>query len=134
MDLKINMNNLGRCYELAFKYLISHSDWELVHGYITNKFPPFQTIDHAWCMKDGVIHDEIFETDFDEIVYKALFDFQIVKEYNYEEAMKKNEESNGHVMWHEIPKSESDKYYDDTGNLKGEYKFNKKMGRNNNEE
>jgi hypothetical protein len=104
-------------------YLINNSEWKLIHGYITNRFPPYQTIDHAWCIKDGLIHDEIFETDFDEIVYKGLFDFKIIKQYIYEEAMKKYEESGGYVMWHEIPKSKSDIYYDEEGKLKKEYKF-----------
>ena len=122
MNLEINLNNLGRCYELSFKYQQINPEWKLVYGYITNKFPPFQTIDHAWCMKNGIVHDEIYEADFEEEIYKALFDFKIEKEYTYEEVMVKYEESNGRVVWHEINSFDSDKYYDENGRIKEEYK------------
>ena len=122
MTLKVNLNNLGRCYELSFKYQQRNPEWKLIHGYITNKFPPFQIIDHAWCMKNGIIHDEIFEADIEEKIYKALFDFKIEKEYTYEEAMVNWEKSNGLVVWYEISNFDNDKFYDENGRIKEEYK------------
>lgn len=120
--MKINMDNLGRCYELSFKYLVKHPDWQLVHGYITNIFPPHQTIDHAWCMKDDIIYDVVYEEEFSILVYKGLFKCETEKVYTYNEAMQNYEESGQCGCWHEIKKLDSDKYYHKDGRIKKKYK------------
>lgn len=122
MNLKINMNNLGRCYELSFKYLISHPDWQLVHGYITSKWYPYQTIDHAWCIKDDTIYDVIYKEEFPIQLYKGLFNCEVEKIYSYDEAMQKYEKSGHCGCWHEVKELNDSKYYDKDGNLKNKYR------------
>jgi len=119
------MDNLGRCYELSFKYLISHSDWKLVHGYITNIFPPHQTIDHAWCIKNDIIYDVIYEEEFPLQVYQSLFKCEVENVYTYDEAIEKYEEFGHCGCWYEPKKLKSDEYYDKDGVLKKKYKDRK---------
>lgn len=113
--------NLGKCYELGYQYLSTHTDYILVHGYITNKFkPPFQTLDHCWLYKDDVVYDPVHEEEYPKIVYNALFGAESAKEYTFAEALKLANETEHYGCWHEVKDLDIDKYYEN-GKLKDEY-------------
>jgi len=122
--MAINQDNLGKCYELSLQFILSHRDWKLVHGTITNLYPPFQTIDHAWCIKDDIIRDEVHEKDFPIVVYNALFSAKIFKEYTFNETISKMNEFETYGPWHDIERY-SPEYYTKDGKLKSKYKRKK---------
>jgi hypothetical protein len=122
----MNTNNIGRCYELNFLYQVAHPDYILVHGYITNPFPPNQTIDHTWCMKDNKVYDAVKKEEYDWELYQALYSAEIVKQYNSNEAMDKGLEKGTYGCWHKVKDLNLDQYYKNDRNLKKEYKKNVK--------
>jgi len=119
-NIKINHSKIGKCYELSLQFVLRHQDWKLVHGYITNRHPPFQTIDHAWCTKGDIVRDEIFENEFSVDVHKVLFNPKVIKEYTFDKMVAMMNKFETYGPWHKI-KSPSEKYYDENGNLKDEY-------------
>jgi hypothetical protein len=123
----MNKANIGRCYELSFLYQVRNPDWILVHGYITNILPPFQTIDHAWCKKDNIIYDAVQEKSFSIEQNETIFKAQAKKEYIHDEALELWENSNGRVLWHDIQDIDIEKYYDENGNIKKGYDIREKI-------
>ena len=121
MNLKINPNNLGKCYELSLQFVLSHPDWKLVHGYVTNRHPPSQTIDHAWVQKDNIIRDVIFEEDFTVDLFNILFSPNIIRQYTFNETISKMNEFETYGPWHEV-KRYNPEYYTEDGKLKSKYK------------
>jgi len=122
--MAINQDNLGKCYELSLQFILSHHDYKLVHGTITNLYPPFQTIDHAWCIKDDIIRDAVHEKDFPIIVYNALFNAKVVKEYSFDEVIDMMNEFETYGPWHDIERYNPE-YYTKDGKLKSKYKRKK---------
>ena len=114
-------NNIGRCYELNFLFQVKNPDYKLVHGYITSIFPPYQTIDHAWCVKDDIIYDAVSEKEFLKIVYDGLYKTEIGVVYTQKEAMNKALEIGHYGYWHNIRDLQLDKHYDN-GKLKEEFR------------
>ena len=51
--------NLGKCYELNWKFVSEHPDYKLVHGYITSR--QGNTLDHAWSENDTEVHDAVLD-------------------------------------------------------------------------
>ena len=121
MNLKINPKNIGKCYELSLQFVLSHPDWNLIHGYITNKQPPFQMIDHSWCVKDDIVRDVVFEKDFPIVVHDALFSPKIIKEYTFDEVIDMMNKFGTYGPWHEVELFDRD-YYDEFGKLRDKYK------------
>lgn len=118
----IDRNRLGRCYELSYNYIMAHPEYILVHGYITNIIPPYQIIDHAWCMKDDVVYDAVLEKEYKREIYESMFRAEIAKQYTWVEAMKMADKTETYGCWHEVKDLNLDKYYDDDRQLKQEYK------------
>ena len=114
-------NNIGRCYELNFLFQVRNPDYKLVHGYITSIFPPYQTIDHAWCIKGDIVYDAVLEKEFPKIVYDGLYKTEIGVIYTHEEAMNKTLETGHYGYWHKIKDLELDKHYEN-GKLKEEFR------------
>lgn len=46
----------GRCYELAFKFLMDDPTWTLVHGRVDSSGA---VIGHAWLERDGWVFDPV---------------------------------------------------------------------------
>ena len=118
------MKNIGRCYELNFLFQVRNPGYKLVHGYITSILPPYQTIDHTWCIKGDIIYDAVMEKEFPKIVYDGLYKTEIGVIYTCKEAMNKALETGIYGCWHEVRNLELEKCYDN-GKLKE--KFRKKL-------
>jgi len=118
----MSLENLGFCYELGYKFQQVHPEYILVHGYITNQSFPYQTIDHCWCMQDDIVYDattyEEFTWEFFEKNYGAEIEWRYTAIEAKEMALKYGRPGG----WHEIRKFESDKYYNDDGSLKKEFR------------
>lgn len=114
--------HFGKCYEFSYKYAMENHDWKIVHGTITNRYEPFQTIYHAWCILGDVVHDVATGKDYPIIVYKAIFDAKADKTYSFEEAKAMAVIYEHYGMW-EAPTviADQEKYYDEDGNLKKEH-------------
>lgn len=119
--IKCEDRNVGLCYQLSYQFQQRHMDYTLVHGYITNPFPPYQTIDHAWCMKDNKVYDAVYEKEFDWLVYEGLYKTEIEKKYSYKEAMELASKSNHYGAWHPI-RDLNLSFYDEKGKLKSQWK------------
>ena len=115
------IDNIGRCYELSFLFQVENPDYNLVHGYITSIYPPYQTIDHAWCVKGDIIYDAVLKQEYPKIVYDGLYKTEIGVVYTYKEAIGKALETDTYGYWHEVRDLELDKYYDN-GKLKEEFR------------
>lgn len=114
--------NIGRCFELSLEYQAKNPEYILVHGIITNLFPPYQSIYHAWCEKDGMIYDAVMENEYPEIVYNALFKAKAVHKYNIDSAILKTLINKTYGFWDEMPEINEYKYYDQNGKLKPEFR------------
>lgn len=93
---------LGRCYELSYKYATSHSDWVLVHGYITN-MDGSKTIDHAWVEKDETVFDPVMDQELPTQVYYAMFRAEPFKRYSFDETIDRAIETKVYGPWHDHP-------------------------------
>lgn len=118
----MNFDDLGRCYELGYKFQQENPEYILVHGYLTNSLPPYQTIDHCWCMKDDIVYDPVFRKKYIWNEYQKLFNAEIEKEYTITEALEMLAKTHKYGGWHEIKKFDSDKLYNEDGSLKEEYR------------
>ena len=107
----MNKNNIGRCYELNYKFVTNHHDYILVHGYITNLFPPYQTLDHAWCMKDNIVYDAVQEKEYELEAYNTIFKAEIDKQYTIEEVFECALKYGTYGCWHELRDLNLEKYY-----------------------
>ena len=114
-------NNIGRCYELNFLFMASNQGYKLVHGYITSIFPPYQTIDHAWCERDNTVYDAVLEKEYPKLAYYGLYKAEVGVIYIYGEAMNKALETRNYGCWHEVRDLKLDKHYEN-GKLKEEFR------------
>lgn len=92
--------NLGKCYELNWKFVSEHPDYKLVHGYITSR--QGNTLDHAWSENDTEVHDAVLDWDLPKEAYYGMFSAEKIKEYTYKEIMEKGLETKHYGPWHEI--------------------------------
>jgi hypothetical protein len=77
----------GRCYELAWKYLIQDerfANWILVHG--QGRGPDGQRIGHAWLEFEGQSYDATLDQFFDTTVYQMKFATGIGRKFTAREA------------------------------------------------
>jgi len=120
----INQDKIGKCYELSLQFILSNHDYKLVHGTITNLYPPFQTIDHAWCIKDDIIRDAVHEKDFPIVVYNALFNAKVIKEYSFNEVIDMMNEFGTYGPWGDVDEVDgiNGDFYDKNGNIRDEWK------------
>lgn len=95
-------DNLGKCYELSWQYVTRKHDYNLIHGYITQKQTNI-TIDHAWTEKGDEVYDPVMEKSFPKVVYYALFNVEIAKIYTSSEANKNGAKFGTYGPWHKIP-------------------------------
>lgn len=114
----MDKSRVGECYKLNYEYIMMHPEYILVHGYITNIIPPYQTIDHAWCMKDNLVYDAVHDKEYEWEIYQSLFRAEIAKQYTILEY-----ETYG--CWHKTKILNLDKYYDKDRNLKEKYRKEK---------
>ena len=94
-------SRLGQCYILSYKFATSHNDYELVHGYITQKSTG-KMIDHAWVEKEDIVYDPVMDWEVPTVVYYGLFDAEVDKRYTKEEIYKHAAESGTYGPWHQV--------------------------------
>jgi carbohydrate-selective porin OprB len=94
---------LGQCYILSYRYVMTHNNYTLVHGYITS-LDKLKTIDHAWVEKNDKVYDPVMDKEYPKIVYYALFSAESDKTYTSKETLRMGVEFETYGPWHEIPK------------------------------
>lgn len=103
---------LGRCYELAGRYVSSKPGAILVHGHIFNPFnrngdgKGFGDIDHAWVEEGGRIFDPVMDKWWAKDVYYGLFSVQEYARYEYEQVLKMTLQNRHWGPWQEATVSE----------------------------
>ena len=79
---------LGRCFELAGRYVSEHPDATLVHGRLTNPFARgMKELDHAWVEEGDRIFDPVMGSHWDKEAYERLFQVRVYKRYSHEEVL-----------------------------------------------
>ncbi|MHC1734514.1 MAG: hypothetical protein AB9921_02445 [Erysipelotrichaceae bacterium] len=82
VDSKIE-ERLGRCFELAGKFVLSHPEWNLVHAIITDKvYGTESSIVHAWCEKEDAALDVILRKD-DRLVFDPVLNQEFLARAYY---------------------------------------------------
>ncbi len=86
-------DRLGRCYELAGRWLLDHSDDDdalLVHGHIYNPFEGgnYSELDHAWIVKADQVWDPTLGKWWNKEAYYQLFRVEEYATYTFEEMAK----------------------------------------------
>lgn len=85
---------LGRCYELAGRYVSQKPGAQLVHGHIFNPFnrngegKGFADIDHAWVEEGNQVFDPVMDKRWPKDVYYGLFQATEQGRFNYEQVLK----------------------------------------------
>ena len=80
------IDRLGRCYELAGRYVMDNAGTQLVHGSIQGMGNP--RIDHAWAVtSDGQIYDAVLDEEFDPVAHLHFFSAEEHIVYERFEAM-----------------------------------------------
>jgi 8-oxo-dGTP pyrophosphatase MutT (NUDIX family) len=80
---------LGKCYELAGRYVLHHQSAILVHGKLKNpffdntKYLPY--VEHAWVEENGKIFDLIPDRWWDKDIFNTIYQPKIYKTYNSHE-------------------------------------------------
>ncbi len=117
-------DRLGRCYELAGKYVMRHHDCTLVHGSIQGFGHP--RIGHAWVIfPSGAWYDVISDTSLPEDVFKGYFNAQVDATYTFTEMASASVRSGHWGPWDGSVKlaSGSVQYHDDTQHPRGDYPY-----------
>lgn len=95
-------DNLGKCYQLSWRWVTSHRDYKLVHGYISKQGSDI-CIDHAWVEKGNEVYDPVMEKEFPKAVYYTLFQAETAKVYSSSEASNMGAKTGVYGPWHKIP-------------------------------
>jgi hypothetical protein len=74
-----NSRGGSRVYELAGGFQILNSDWTMVHGIVTLKTG--EEYKHAFCEKDGMVYDPVFDEFYDKEAYYEHYDVHGAKYY-----------------------------------------------------
>ncbi len=97
---------LGKCYELSYKFATSNMDWDLVHGYITDRSGKTdRTIDHAWVERGNTVYDPVMDKEFDKRVYYGLFGVEVAERYKRDKVIDMALKKKTYGPWHRIDKS-----------------------------
>lgn len=75
---------LGKCYQLAGRYIMDNKNSILVHG--TLHFQG-KTLEHAWIEENGTVFDLVLDKHFPNFIYYRLFQAEKLKKYNHKQAM-----------------------------------------------
>ena len=80
-------HRIGKCYELAGRYVIDHPDAVLVHGTFNGiRFVKIDfDNDHAWVEENGEVFDPVMDCRFPKEEYFELFQTTIQAKYNHDE-------------------------------------------------
>ena len=82
-------NRLGRCYELAGRYVSEHPEAVLVHGKLVNRFGRgHPEIDHAWVEIGDKIFDPVMDKMWPKDLYEQLFNATIYHRYTFKQVLK----------------------------------------------
>jgi len=93
---------LGKCYELSFQFIITHPEYKLVHGIITdNKFGSGKSLDHAWVEYNNEVYDLVLNITWPKEVYYGLYSVEVVTVYTSEEAIDIALEEGTYGPWNE---------------------------------
>jgi len=89
---------LGRCYELAGKYVMGHADASLVHGSIQGLGHP--RIGHSWAkLTDGKVWEPVTNKEWKSVVFKAFFNPKEEHVYPRDEVIRETIESETWGPW-----------------------------------
>lgn len=94
-------NRAGRCYELAWRYLIEDAaaaDWTLVHGSINGAYG---IIGHAWLERGSVTFDPVLNQMFATTEYERRA--QAISRYSQKEAATLSLQHGHFGPWHDVP-------------------------------
>lgn len=101
-------DRLGRCYELAGRYVSHHPEAILVHGHIWNPWNRngtgmgFTDIDHAWVEENGRIYDVVMDKWWDKVLWDQLFNAKEFQRYSYEQVLKSMVRNKHWGPWSEV--------------------------------
>lgn len=100
-QLILENTRLGRCYELAGRYVSGHPKAVLVHGKLINPFGKgHKEIEHAWVEEDGEVFDPVMDKIWPEKVYYDLFKVTVYKKYSFQEVLKMIDANEHWGPWH----------------------------------
>ncbi len=88
---EINESNsrVGKCYELAGRYVSDHPDSVLIHGKLINPFSKgMSEVEHAWVEEGNEIFDPVMDKRFPKHVYQSLFKVEEYNRYSYHDVHK----------------------------------------------
>jgi hypothetical protein len=99
-EVKEPNKRLGRCYELAGRYVSVHPKSILVHGKITNPFAKgLPEVEHAWIEIGNEIFDPVMDLTWPKNVYEDFFKAKIYKKYTYKETMQITDKTGNWGPW-----------------------------------
>jgi hypothetical protein len=87
---EINESNsrVGKCYELAGRYVSGHPDSVLIHGKLINPFSKgMSEVEHAWVEEGDEIFDPVMDKRFPKNHYEKLFNVTVYHKYTYEQVL-----------------------------------------------
>ena len=93
-------NRMGRCYEIAMKFVTDNPSAKIFHGIINGKEG---RIYHAWNEIEGKIYDPVSNRLYSPRNYEIAFKPIILKEYTSEQAIIENLRSGHYGPYHETP-------------------------------
>lgn len=81
----MNDERLGRCYELAGRFVMDHPDTELVHGTIQRD--PLPANPHAWVITPSGIWEPITDETWEDGLFEVFFNAIPITTYTRLEAL-----------------------------------------------
>ena len=92
----------GRCYELAWKYLMwddRFADWSLVHGEIISPIGDDKPMGHAWLALGDLVYDPVHAMQFNALAYTAKYAAVAIARYTRRDALGLGEETGHFGPW-----------------------------------
>ena len=95
---KVFKDRLGRCYELAYKFIKDHPEAKLIHGSIRGSGEE-KRIKHAWCEVGDKVFDGILGKMVPKWLYAEMFNPEITKTFTHEQALINLVKSKNYGPW-----------------------------------
>ena len=93
-------DRIGKCYELAGRYVTSNPNSILVHGKLINPYTRgFKELDHAWVEDGGDILDPVMDIKMPKEAYESWFKVKPYKKYTHTEVLKLTLETGNWGPW-----------------------------------
>jgi hypothetical protein len=93
---------VGRCYELAGRYVSENPEATLVHGRLVNPFAKgLKELDHAWVEEGNQIFDPVMDRWWPKDLYKAVFQAKEYQRYSHTDVLNSSLKHEHWGPWHE---------------------------------